>query len=94
MTVFRTATLRTFFFAFHAGAKELKYGYSSKNLISLYILPDQRRGNLLVFNIPVSGMGNSWSEPSFTAKRKSLKIAVILLSQALYLQKDLHLLSK
>ena len=24
MTVFRAATLRTFFFAFHAGAKELK----------------------------------------------------------------------
>ena len=26
MTVFRAATLRTFFFAFHAGAKELKMG--------------------------------------------------------------------
>ena len=27
MTVFRAATLRTFFFAFHAGAKELSYTY-------------------------------------------------------------------
>ena len=26
MTVFRAATLRTFFFAFHAGAKELSLG--------------------------------------------------------------------
>ena len=29
MTVFRAATLRTFFFAFHSGAKELKEFYSS-----------------------------------------------------------------
>ena len=29
MTVFRAATLRTFFFAFHAGAKELKLGFSN-----------------------------------------------------------------
>ena len=27
MTVFRAATLRTFFFAFHAGAKELIFGF-------------------------------------------------------------------
>ena len=33
MTVFRAATLRTFFFAFHAGAKELK----EVNRIILYI---------------------------------------------------------
>ena len=31
MTVFRAATLRTFFFAFHAGAKELKKMKNKEN---------------------------------------------------------------
>ena len=36
MTVFRAATLRTFFFAFHAGAKELNvFGEEYINVISL-----------------------------------------------------------
>ena len=33
MTVFRTATLRTFFFAFHAGAKELSVPRKEKSQI-------------------------------------------------------------
>ena len=32
MTVFRAATLRTFFFAFHAGAKELKSSRLQRHL--------------------------------------------------------------
>ena len=32
MTVFRTATLRTFFFAIHAGAKELKQHHTLSSL--------------------------------------------------------------
>ena len=32
MTVFRAATLRTFFFAFHAGAKELNFHQTATNL--------------------------------------------------------------
>ena len=34
MTVFRAATLRTFFFAFHAGAKELKFFLQDQPIVS------------------------------------------------------------
>ena len=37
-----------------AGSKELNMVIQCKNLISLYILPDQRRGNLLVLNKTLS----------------------------------------
>ena len=46
MTVFRAATLRTFFFAFHAGAKELKvYSY----YMSLLSCPNNNLGLMLGF---------------------------------------------
>ena len=35
MTVFRAATLRTFFFAFHAGAKKLNIIFDANNLKDL-----------------------------------------------------------
>ena len=33
MTVFRAATLRTFFFAFHAGAKEFKDNFTTQVIL-------------------------------------------------------------
>ena len=49
MTVFRTATLRTFFFAIHAGAKELKlfdidgnFNCKQAQLLSTHILETEK----------------------------------------------------
>ena len=41
MTVFRAATLRTFFFAFHAGAKELRIPKNISNIVMTFLITVQ-----------------------------------------------------
>ena len=60
MTVFRTATLRTFFFAFHAGAKELIW----VKPISLDLLGNASKLNRTISDSAFVSTGfSSWKKP-------------------------------
>ena len=51
-----------------------------KNLISLYILPDQRRGNLLVLHILANNFPTKPKKPTFKKKLVLWRILTIFLA--------------